>query len=93
MIKNTKDDAIYTGYQGNRLSWKLKVYFNNEKYKFVFQKFNRTDPSKEQSTQGIKKKRILINEKIYFFSNLTSINVLKLPNPFLASDFLKSNSL
>lgn len=86
-------EPIFTGYQGNRISWKLMVFLKNEKYRLVFQKFDRTQPTKDERSAGIKKKRILLEQKIYFFTNLTGINTLKLPSPLLAEQFLKSHCL
>ena len=86
-----EDDPIFVVYQGNRISWKLKVYFDDEKYKLVFQKFHRTQPTQEQRIQGMKKKRILLSQKIYFFSNLINIETIKLPSASLATEFLKLN--
>ena len=88
MKAKPKEEAIFTAYQGNKISWKLTAYFKDEKYKLIFQKFNRIQPSKEQRLNGVKKKRVLIDQKTYFFSNLTNVDASKLPNPELATEFI-----
>lgn len=65
---------IYTGYSGNRISKKLTVFFNGKKYRFLFQKFDRTQPTREERSIGIKAQRILRSEKELFFSSLENID-------------------
>nr|WP_042861358.1 hypothetical protein [Acinetobacter radioresistens] len=73
------NQVIYTGYSGNRISKKLTVFFNGKKYKFLFQTFDRTQPTREERSRGIKAKRILLSEKELFFSSLENINFKLFP--------------
>lgn len=77
MEENSK--VIYKGYSGNRVSKKLTVSFNGKKYKFLFQTFDRTQPTKKEKALGIRPKRILTSEKELYFSSLESIDFALFP--------------
>lgn len=90
MIVDNTDQRIFVGYHGNRLSWKLSAYFNTEKYKLVFENFERTQPTREQKKNGEKATRVLLQKKTFFFNTLDNIEPPKLPCPQLGREFKKN---
>lgn len=74
-----EEKIVYRGYSGNRISKKLTVFFNGKKYRFLFQTFDRTQPTREEKALGIKPKRILTFEKELYFSSLENIDFALFP--------------
>lgn len=89
VILKNESQIIYVGHHGNRISWKLLASYDGEKYKLVFQKYDRTQPTKEDRLNGIKPRRILKKSRSFFFSELENINIDLLPCPVLGARLLE----
>lgn len=61
---------IYTRYSGNRKSEKLQIFQIGSKYRFLYQKLNRTNPSQAERLKGFKPQRLVVHEEVFEFDRL-----------------------
>lgn len=87
-ILKENNQIIFVGHHGNRISWKLTASKGQGKYRLLFEKFDRTQVTRDQRKQGLKAKRILLNTKTYYFTTAENIDTQKLPCPVLGVKFL-----
>lgn len=85
MEENSK--PIFKNHSGNRKSEKLTIYPNGNDFKFVYQKFDRTNPSQTEREAGIKPKRLLLEEQIFYIADLSKSNLDQFPFSHLVQDF------
>lgn len=83
-------NLIFSRSKGNKISRSIKVFFEHDRYKLVYMRFDRTDPLIKDKLKGVKPKRILLDKKVYYIEKLSMINVDTLPSKDLTTKFLES---
>ena len=80
---------IYQRYSGNIKSDKLTVFQSGTVYKFIYQKFIRTNPSQAERKLGFKPKRNLVSEQVFEFTEneLSNIDFNQYPFSHLTDKF------
>lgn len=78
---------IFQKYSGNLRSDKLTVSKIELAFKFLYQKFRRTNPSQSERKKGFKPQRILVSESVYEFENLRDVDFKTMPFFHLMTEF------
>lgn len=80
-------ELLYQQYSGNRKSDKLQVFKMGSKFRFVYGKYTRTNPSQAERKQGFKPTRILTHEETFDFEHLQNVDFKAYPFHHLLTDF------
>lgn len=78
---------LYQKYSGNRESDKLQVYKMGDKFRFVYRKYTRSNPSQAERQKGFKPTRIQTHEEIFDFDSIVNVDFKAYPFNHLLTDF------